>query len=96
MQTPLSKCGIFSVRSTDMVGAPDQQTSEISVASLSDPEPRIAFAGLTAFWSHAKVTAHVSTPTKAFLIAQRQNERESRDVTDAVDGSRGCVSAYSV
>ena len=86
MQAPLSKCGVSSVRSKDVVGALDQQASEVRVAGLGDPELRIAFAGLTAFWSQAQIAAHVPTSTKAFLVTQRQYERESRDVTDAVNG----------
>jgi hypothetical protein len=47
VQTPLSKRRISSVRSKDVVGALDQQTSEIGVACMGDVKLRIMVSGLT-------------------------------------------------
>lgn len=76
------------MRPKDVVRALDQQTSEISVAGLGGPELRIAFAGLTASGSQTEVATYVSTSTKAFLVTKRQDEREGRDVTNAVNGQQ--------
>jgi hypothetical protein len=72
-----------------VVGTLNQQTSEVSVAGLGDPELRVAFAGLAPFWSQAKAAAHIAASTKALLGAQSQDERQSGDVTDAMDGQQG-------
>jgi len=47
VQTPLSQRRVSSVRSEDMVGALDQQTSEVCVAGMSDAKLRIMVSGLT-------------------------------------------------
>ena len=75
------------MRSEDVVRTLDQQTSKISVASLSDAELWVVFAGLTASWSQAEIAAHVTTSVEALLIAQSQNEGESGDVANTVDPS---------
>ena len=51
MKAPLSKRGVSTMWPQDVIGALDQQTSQIRVASLGDAELRVAFAGLAAFWS---------------------------------------------
>lgn len=71
------------------VGALDQQTSKIRVASLGDAELRIAFAGLAAFWSKPKVATDVSTSTESRLIPDRQHERKSGDMADPVNRHHG-------
>src|SRR5271156_6923729 len=76
VQAPLSECRVPSMRSEDVVGTLDQQTSEISVACLGDAELRIVFAGLTASWPQAEIAAHVTTPA----------EGEGGDVANALDG----------
>nr|WP_263377863.1 hypothetical protein [Granulicella paludicola] len=40
VQVPLSKCRVSTMRSQDVVGALDQQTSKISVARLGDAGSR--------------------------------------------------------
>lgn len=47
VQTPLSQRRVSSVRSEDMVGALDQQTSEVCVAGMGNAELRIMVSGLT-------------------------------------------------
>src|SRR5208282_5167234 len=46
MESPLSQRRVSSMRSKDVIGALDQQTSKIGVSCLGDPELRIALAGL--------------------------------------------------
>ena len=89
VQTPLSKRGISAVWSQDVVGALDQQTSEICVASLGDAELRITFAGLAAFWSEPKVAAHISTSTESLLVSESQNECKSGNVADSMNRHHG-------
>lgn len=48
-KAPLSKREVSTMWPQDVVGALDQQTSQIRVASLGDAELRVAFAGLAAF-----------------------------------------------
>ena len=88
VQAPLSEGRVSSMRAENVVRTLDQQTSEIGVAGLGDPELRIVFAGLTAPWSQAEVTAHITTSTETLLVAQREDECKSGDVTDAVDGQQ--------
>ena len=47
METPLSQRRVSSVRSQDVVGALDQQTSKVGVAGMGDAELRIMVSGLT-------------------------------------------------
>ena len=47
----------------------DQQTSEVDVAGLGDPELRIAVTGLTASRSQAEIAAYITTLLEAFLAA---------------------------
>ena len=47
MEPPLSQCRVSSVRSKDVVGTLDQQTSEICVAGVGDAKLRIMVSGLT-------------------------------------------------
>lgn len=68
MKTPSPEGRIFSLRPKDMVGALNQETSQIDVARLRDPELRIAIARLTASWSQAEIAAYVSTSLEAFLV----------------------------
>jgi hypothetical protein len=68
MQAPLPEGRVPSMRSEDVVRTLDQQTSEIGVASLGDTELWIVFAGLTASWSQAEISAQVTTSAEAFLI----------------------------
>ena len=47
VQTPLSQRRVSAMRSQDVVGALDQQTSEICVAGMGDAKLRIMVSGLT-------------------------------------------------
>ena len=49
------------MRSKDMVGALDQQTSEIGVAGVSDAELRIMISRLTSTRSQAQIAPNVAT-----------------------------------
>ena len=51
VQTPLSQRRVSPVRSQDVVGAFDQQTSEIGVTGMGDAELRIVVSRLTSPWS---------------------------------------------
>ena len=47
VQTPLSQRRVSAMRSQDVVGAFDQQTSEIGVTGMGDAKLRIMVSGLT-------------------------------------------------
>jgi len=79
-----------------MVGALDQQTSEVDVASLGDAKLRVPISGLAASRPQAEIAAHIPASLEAFLAAQRQNVCQCRQLADAVDWSSACVSGYSV
>jgi hypothetical protein len=70
------------VRSEDVVGTLDQQTSEIGVAGLGDAELRIPITGLAASRSQTEVAADIATLLEAFLATQGQDERRCRDRTN--------------
>jgi hypothetical protein len=48
MQSPLPQAGVLSMSSEDMIGALDEQGSEIDIARLGDAELRISLTGLAA------------------------------------------------
>jgi hypothetical protein len=48
MQSPLSKRRVSPMWSQDVVRALDQETSELDVSSLGNPELWVSFAGLAA------------------------------------------------
>ena len=73
------------MRSENMVGALDQQRPEVDIASLGDAELGVSIPGLAAFWPQAEVAADIATSLEAFLVAQRQNVRQGRELPDAVD-----------
>ena len=73
------------MRPEDVVGALDQQTSEIGVAGLGDAKLRIPITGLAASRSQTKVAANIATLLEAFLAAQRQDERRRRNRTNTMD-----------
>ena len=73
------------MRSEDVVGTLDQQTSEISVAGLGDAELRIPITGLAASRSETEVATNIATLLEAFLAAQGQDERRCRDRTNTMD-----------
>ena len=73
------------MRSEDVVGTLDQQTSEISVAGLGDAELRVPISGLAAFRSQAEVAANIATLLEAFLAAQGQDECCRRERTHTMD-----------
>ncbi|MGB6112701.1 MAG: hypothetical protein WBG35_16370, partial [Acidobacteriaceae bacterium] len=66
VQTPLSKRRISSVRSEDMVGALDQQTSEVCVTGMGDAKLRIMVSGLTSTRSQAKIATDITASPKPF------------------------------
>ena len=73
------------MRTEDMVGALDQQSSQVDVASLGDAELRVAIPGLAASRPQAEIAADIATSLEAFLAAQRQNVGQRRELADAVD-----------
>ncbi len=73
----------------DVVGALDQQTSQIGIAGLGDAELRIAFARLTAFWPEPKIATNVSTTSEPTLIPERQHEGKRGDVADSMNRHHG-------
>ena len=68
VQTPLSQRRVSSMRPQDVVGALDQQTSEIGVAGLRDPELRVPISGLAASRSQAEIAADIATSSKPLLV----------------------------
>jgi hypothetical protein len=75
------------VWSENMVGAFDQQRTQVDVAGLGDAELRVAVPGLAASRPQAEITAHIATSLEAFLAAQRQNIGQRREMTDTVNPS---------
>ena len=68
MQTPLSKRQVSSMRSKDLVGALDQQTSKVRVASLGNAKLRIVVSGLAALRLEAQITTHIATLLEPLLV----------------------------
>jgi len=60
------------MRSKDLVGAFDQQTSKIGVAAMGDAELRIMVSGLTSTRSQAKIATDITASPKPFLAAEGQ------------------------
>ena len=56
-----------------MVGAPDQQRSQVDVAGLGDAQLRVAIPGLAAFGREAEVAASTAAALEALLAALRQD-----------------------
>jgi hypothetical protein len=77
------------VRSKDMVGALDQQTSEVRVAGMGDAELRIMISGLTSPRSQAQVATHIATSSEPFLAAEGQHEGQGGEVADTVNLQQG-------
>src|ERR1700733_10911200 len=73
------------MRSENMVGALDQQRTQVDVASLGDAELWVAVAGLAAFRTQAEITTHIATSLEALLAAQRQYVGQRRELSNAVD-----------
>ena len=73
------------MRPEDMIGALDQQRPEVEIASLGDAELRVSIPGLAAFWPQAEVAADIATSLEAFLVAQRQDVSQGRELPDTVD-----------
>ena len=84
------------MRSKDGVGALDQQTSQIGVAGLRNPELRVPISGLTASRSQAEIAPDIAALLKSLLAAQSQHERQSRKVATPWTFSNACVSGYCV
>ena len=68
-----------------MVGALDQQSTQVDIASLGDAELWVAVPGLAASRPQAEITAHIATSLEAFLAAQCQDIRQCRELADAID-----------
>ena len=85
VQTPLSQRRVSAVRSKDVVGALDQQTSEIGVAGMGDAKLRIVVSGLTSPWTQAQVATDIATSSEPFLAAESQHEGQGGEVADAVN-----------
>ena len=59
------------MRSKDVIGALDQQTSKIGVAGMGDAELRILISGLTSPRSQAQVATNIATSSEPLLAAER-------------------------
>jgi hypothetical protein len=79
-----------------MVGALDEEASQVDVAGLRDPELRIAIARLTPSWSQTEKAADIPTSLEALFVPQGQHVGQCCNVTNFVDLSGGWVSGYSV
>jgi hypothetical protein len=77
------------MRTQDMVGTLDQQTSQVDVSCLGDAKLRIAVAGLTASRSETEIAANIAALLEAFLASQGQHEGQSRDVAHAMHLQQG-------
>ena len=73
------------MRSKDVVGTLDQQTSQIDVTGLGDAELRVAISRLTSSWSQTEIAPHITALLETLLAAQSQHERQSRKVAHAMD-----------
>ncbi|HEY6845461.1 MAG TPA: hypothetical protein VI320_04525, partial [Terracidiphilus sp.] len=73
------------MRSKDVIGALDQQTSKIGVAGMGDAKLRIVVSGLTSPRSQAQVATHIATSSEPFLAAEGQHEGQGGEVADAVN-----------
>ena len=71
--------------SDDMVGALDQQLSQIPVTGLGDSKLRVAITGLAASRPQAEIAADITTSLEALLFAQRQDEGQRREVANPID-----------
>ena len=89
MQAPLSKRRVPPVRSKDVVGTLDQQTSEVSVSSLRDAKLGIVVSGLAALRLEAEITTDISALLEPLLTSQGKDEGESSDGTNAVNLLQG-------
>src|SRR5271156_6580102 len=74
VQAPLSKCRISPMWSQDVVGALDQQASEIDVPSLGDAELWVMLARLAASRSQAEIASDIPASLESFLVAQSKYE----------------------
>src|SRR5882762_9405690 len=68
-----------------MVGALDQQLSQVSVTCFGDAKLRVAVAGLAASRPQAEITADITTSLEALLVAQCQHERQRGEMSDSID-----------
>ena len=73
------------MRSEDVVGTLDQQTSEISVPGLGDAELRVPITRLAASRSQTEIATDIATLLKSFLAAESQDERGRGDGTNTMD-----------
>jgi len=72
------------VRSEDVVGALDQQTSKVCVAGVGDAKLRIMVSGLTSTRSQAKIATDITTSSEPFLAAEGQYEGQGGEMADTV------------
>ena len=73
------------MRSKDVIGALDQQASEIGVTGMGDTKLRIMVSGLTSTRSQAKIATDITTSSEPFLTAEGQYEGQGGEVADAVN-----------
>ena len=73
------------MRSEDMVGTLDQQTSEIGVAGMGDAKLRIMVSGLTSTRSQTQIATDIATSSEPFLAAEGQHEGQGGEMADAVN-----------
>src|SRR5271170_155336 len=77
------------MRSKDVIGALDQQTSKIGVTGMGDAKLRIVISGLTSPRSQAQVAAHIATSSEPFLAAESQYEGQGGEMADTVNLQQG-------
>src|SRR5271170_6578387 len=73
------------MRSKDVIGALDQQTSKVCVAGMGDAELRIVISGLTSPRPQVQVATDIATSSEPFLAAEGQHEGQGSEVADAVN-----------
>lgn len=69
----------------DMVGALDQQLSQVSVTGFGNSKLWVTVAGLTAPRTQAEITSDITTSLEALLVAQCQHEGQRRQMAYTVD-----------
>src|ERR1039458_8799738 len=69
-ETPSSEGQVFAVWPDDVVGALDQQLSQVPVAGLGDSKLWVAVARLAASRPQAEGAAYIATSLEALLVSQ--------------------------
>src|ERR1039458_530537 len=84
-ETPPSQGRVFAVWPDDVVGALDQQLSQVPVAGLGDSKLWVAVARLAASGPQGEGPASIPASLEALLVSERQHEGQDREMPNAVD-----------